>query len=519
MQVKLFDTTLRDGAQTEGISFSLEDKIKIANLLDDLGIHYIEGGWPGSNPKDIEFFKAIKEIKLSHAKISAFGSTRRPGNKAQEDKNLNALIEAQTPAVAIFGKCWDFHVRGALKTTLEENLSMIEDSIRYLKSEGREVFFDAEHFFDGYKSNPKYALQCLQAAQKAGADALILCDTNGGSLPDEINEIMGMIQKDLKTPLGIHAHNDSETGVANSVMAVKCGAVQVQGTMNGYGERCGNANLCSIIPILKLKMGVDCISDANMRRLTEISRRISEIANLTQSAHQPFVGRSAFSHKGGIHVSAVVKHPGTYEHIKPEEVGNERRVTVSELSGVSNLLYKAKDYGVELKKESAEVRKLIQVLKEMEHQGYSFEEGEASFELLVKRSLGIIKPFFVLEDFLIETHKHGSAQPVVTAHIKLKIKGKHFDAEATGDGPVNALDGALRKVLEDIYPEIKSVKLADYKVRVLNTQAGTAARVRVIVESSDEANSWGTVGVSTNVIEASWQALVDAIEYKLMLMA
>lgn len=513
MQVKLFDTTLRDGAQTEGISFTLEDKIKIAKLLDELGIHYIEGGWPGSNPKDIEFFK---KIKLKNAKITAFGATRKPNIRVEEDKNLQAIIDSDTPAVAIFGKCWDFHVKDALKTTLEENLKMIEESIGYLKKKGKEVFFDAEHFFDGYKANPKYALTCLKVAEKAGADVLVLCDTNGGSMPDEIEHIINEIKTELKTPLGIHTHNDSETAVANSIMAVKCGVVQVQGTINGYGERCGNANLCSIIPILKLKMMIDCISDKQLKRLSEVSRHVAEIANLPLSAHEPFVGRSAFSHKGGVHVSAVTRHPGTYEHIKPELVGNERRVTISELAGVSNLLYKAKEYGVDLKKESPEVKKLIKILKEMEHQGYSFEEGEASFELLVKRTLGVIEPFFDLEEFKVETDKRGTATPTVTAHVKLRVKERHYDAAGTGDGPVNALDNALRKVLEAIYPEIKSMKLTDYKVRVLNSEAGTAAKVRVIVESADETKSWGTVGVSTNVIEASWQALVDSIEYKLM---
>ncbi len=516
MQVKLFDTTLRDGAQTEGISFSLEDKIKIAKLLDELGIHYIEGGWPGSNPKDIEFFKAIKDIKLKNAKIVAFSSTRRPKVKVEDDKNIATLLAAETPAVSIFGKCWDFHVTDALKTTLEENLAMIRDTVAYAKKAGKEVIFDAEHFFDGYKANPKYALKCLKTAEEAGSGVLVLCDTNGGSVPDEVERIMNEIKTELKTPSGIHTHNDSETAVANSVMAVKCGAVQVQGTINGYGERCGNANLCSIIPILKIKMKIDCISDKQLARLSEVSRHVAEIANLPQSAHQPFVGRSAFSHKGGIHVSAVIKHPGTYEHIKPELVGNERRVTVSELSGVSNLLYKAKEYGVDLKKESPEVKKLIKILKDLEHQGYSFEEGEASFELLVKRTLEIVKPFFVLEDFLVETHKHGRDEPLVTAHVKLKVKGKLYEAEGAGDGPINALDNALRTVLEGIYPEIKTVKLTDYKVRVLDTEAGTAAKVRVIVTSADETRVWGTVGVSTNVIEASWQALVDSIEYKLV---
>jgi 2-isopropylmalate synthase len=516
-RITLLDTTLRDGAQTEGISFSLEDKIKIAKLLDELGVHYIEGGWPGSNPKDIEFFKAIKKIKLKNAKVVAFSSTRRPNVKVEEDKNIETLLSAETPVVSIFGKCWDFHVTEALKTTLEENLAMIKDTIAYAKKTGKEVIFDAEHFFDGYRANPKYAIKCLKAAEDAGADILCLCDTNGSMLAYVTQKIINEVKPKFKTPLGMHAHNDSGCAVSCTGMAVHCGCVHVQGTINGYGERCGNANLCSIIPILKLYAGIDCVTDKQLKKLTEISRHIAEIANLPQSAHQSFVGRSAFAHKGGIHVSAVVKNPGTYEHIKPELVGNDRRITLSELSGVSNLLVKAKEYGVNLKKGSPEAKQLINILKEMENQGYSFEEGEASFELLVKKTLGLYKPFFLLEDFLIETHKHGSKDPIVTAHIKLKIKGKQYDAEGTGDGPINAIDGALRKVLEEIYPEIKAVKLTDYKVRVLDSEAGTAARVRVIVESSDEEKTWGTVGVSTNVIEASWQALVDSIEYKLMM--
>ncbi len=513
----MFDTTLRDGAQTEGISFSLEDKLKIAKLLDELGIHYIEGGWPGSNPKDIEFFKAIKDIKLRNAKIVAFSSTRRPKVKVEDDKNIETLLAADTPAVSIFGKCWDFHVTDALKTTLEENLAMIRDTVSYCRKAGKEVIFDAEHFFDGYKNNPKYAMKCLKAAEEAGADVLCLCDTNGTMLAYQAQKIINEVKPKVKAELGIHEHNDSDCAVSVTGMAVHCGCTHVQGTINGYGERCGNANLCSIIPILKLKAGIDCVTDAQLKRLTEISRHIAEIANLPQSPHQPFVGRSAFSHKGGIHVSAVIKHPGTYEHIKPELVGNERRVTVSELSGISNLLYKAKDYGVDLKKDSPEAKKIIEILKNMEHQGYSFEEGEASFELLLKRTMGLIQPFFELEDFLVDTQKHGDKPPLVTAKVRLRVKGKQFEATGTGDGPVDALDSALRKVLESIYPEIKSVKLTDYKVRVLDTEAGTAARVRVIVESADETRSWGTVGVSTNVIEASWQALVDSIEYKLML--
>ncbi|MFA6431650.1 MAG: citramalate synthase [Candidatus Margulisiibacteriota bacterium] len=515
MKVTLFDTTLRDGAQTEGISFSLEDKIKIARLLDEAGIHYIEGGWPGSNPKDIEFFETMKKKGLKNAKLVAFSSTRRAGIKIEDDKNIHTLIEADTPVVAIFGKCWDFHVKDALKVTLEENLAMIKDTIAFLKRRGKEVIFDGEHFFDGYKANKKYAMQCLKAAEEAGANILCLCDTNGGCLSFEIQEIIDEIKKELKTPFGIHAHNDSECAVSVSGMAVKCGATHVQGTINGYGERCGNANLCSIIPILKLKMKIDCVTEKQLLELTELSRHVAEIANLPQSAHQPFVGRSAFSHKGGIHVSAVAKHPGTYEHIKPELVGNERRVTVSELSGVSNLLFKAEEYGVDIKKDSPEIKALIKTLKEMENQGYSFEEGEASFELLVKRTLGLIKPSFTLEEFKIETDKIKEDQSIVTAKIKLSVKGMHYDAVGSGDGPVNALDEALRKVLENIYPAIKTVKLTDYKVRVLDSSSGTAARVRVIVESADESKSWGTVGVSTNVIDASWQALIDSLEYKL----
>jgi 2-isopropylmalate synthase len=394
---------------------------------------------------------------------------------------------------------------------------MIRDTVSYAKKAGKEVIFDAEHFFDGYKANPKYALKSLKAAEEAGADVLCLCDTNGGTLAFEVEKIIKEIKPKVKKPLGIHAHNDSENGVSVSVTAVHCGCVQIQGTINGYGERCGNANLCSIIPILKLKMGIDYLSDKQLKRLTEISRRVAEIANLPQSPHQPFVGRSAFSHKGGIHVSAVIKHPGTYEHIKPELVGNERRVTVSELSGVSNLLVKAKEYGVDIKKESPEVKELIKQLKDLEHQGYSFEEGEASFELLVKKTLGINKPSFELEDFKIQTEKKGDQATTVKAQVKLKIKGRQYEATGQGDGPINALDNALRKVLEDIYPEIKTVKLTDYKVRVLDSEAGTAAKVRVIVESADETKVWGTVGVSTNVIEASWLALVDSIEYKLVM--
>jgi 2-isopropylmalate synthase len=516
-QVKLFDTTLRDGAQTEGISFTVEDKIKIAKLLDRLGIHYIEGGWPGSNPKDIEFFRRAKELKLKNAKLVAFGSTRRTKVRPEDDANLKAIIDSGAPAVAIFGKSWDFHVTDALNISLDENLELVEDSIRFLKKNGKEVIFDAEHFFDGYKANPKYALKVLKAAEKGGVDVLCLCDTNGGTLAFEVQKIINEIKKQVKKPLGIHAHNDSECAVSVSGMAVYCGVTHVQGTMNGYGERCGNANLCSIIPILKLKLGIDCITDEQLKSLTEISRHIAEIANLPQNAHQPFVGRSAFAHKGGIHVSAILKNPGTYEHIKPGLVGNEQRVTVSELSGISNLVYKAKAYGVDIKKDSPEVKALLARLKTLELEGYQFEEGEASFELLVKKTLGKYRSKFDLESFDIVTVKHGVEATKVKAKLKVNVKGNSLETEAYGDGPINALDGALRKAIETSFPEIREVKLTDYKVRVLDSQEGTAAKVRVIVESTDGVRTWGTVGVSTNVIEASWFALLDSIEYKLMI--
>ncbi len=396
-------------------------------------------------------------------------------------------------------------------------MELVEDSISFLKKHGKEVIFDAEHFFDGYKANPKYALRVLRAAQSGGADVLCLCDTNGGTLAFEAQKIINDVKKHVKKPLGIHAHNDSECAVSVSCMAVYCGVTHVQGTMNGYGERCGNADLCSIIPILKLKLGIDCISDDQLKSLTEISRHIAEIANLQQSVHQPFVGRSAFAHKGGIHVSAVLKHPGTYEHIKPSLVGNEQRVTISELSGVSNLVYKAKDYGVDIKKDSPEVKTLLSSLKALELEGYQFEEGEASFELLVKKALKAFKPRFTLEGFDIVTVKHDTEATKVKAKLKIRVGENVSETEAYGDGPINAIDGALRKAIESVFPEIKEVKLTDYKVRVLDSEEGTAAKVRVIVESTDGKRTWGTVGVSTNVIEASWFALLDSIEYKLMI--
>ena len=515
-KIHIFDTTLRDGEQGENISFTVADKIKIAKLLDDFGVDTIEGGWPGSNPKAVDFFEEMKKVKLKHARLASFGSTRRAGVKAEEDGNLLAILEAQVQVAVIFGKTWDFHVTHALKVPLEENLAMIADTVSFLKSKGLDVFFDAEHFFDGYKRNPEYAIAAISAAANAGADAIVLCDTNGGTLPFEIGKIVREVKQQVSTSLGIHAHNDSDCAVANSLVAVEAGCVQVQGTMNGYGERCGNANLCSIIPSLQIKLGLDCVSSDQLKSLKELSHHISEIANLVPNDHQPFVGNSAFAHKGGIHVNAVMKHAETYEHLVPELVGNKQRVVISEQAGASSLLYKAQEYGVDLQKNTPEVKELLDKIKQLEHSGYQFEEGEASFELLMKRALGQAKHFFTLEGFRVINEKRGEEKITVEATIKLLISGKSVHTAAEGNGPVSALDHALRKALEDSYPALKEIRLTDYKVRVLNSKSGTDALVRVIIESTDGPNVWGTVGVSSNIIEASWDALVDSLEYKLL---
>lgn len=516
-KVTILDTTLRDGEQSEGISFTVKDKIKIAKILDDAGFNYVEGGWPLSNPKAVEFFKEMKKNPLKKAKLVAFGSTRKATNKPENDPNLLALIEAKTPTVSIFGKSWDFHVTNALKISLEKNIELVMDSIKFLKKHGKEVIFDAEHFFDGYKANSKYALQVLWAAEQAGADIICLCDTNGGSLPYEIEEIIKVVKIKVSTPLGIHAHNDSDTAVANTITAVEKGAVHVQGTINGYGERCGNANLISIIPILKLKMNMDCLSNEQLSKITSISRRIAEIANLAHSNHQPFVGESAFAHKGGIHVSAVLKHSETYEHIKPSLVGNNTRIIVSELSGVSNLHAKAKEYGLSFKKDSTEAKDILKKLKEMELAGYQFEEGEASFEMMIHRTKKNYKKFFILQGFRVINETHSPDEKMsIEATIRINIKGQNIHVAGTGNGPVSVLDNALRKSLEKFYPSINEVHLVDYKVRVLDSKDGTSAKVRVIIESSDGKKNWGTVGVSENVIEASWNALIDSYEYKLL---
>ncbi len=513
--VEIYDTTLRDGAQGEGISFSVEDKIKIALKLDKMGFHYVEGGWPGSNPKDAAFFLRIRKYKLEQARIAAFGSTRKPGIEAAADSNLNSIIAAGAPVATIVGKTWDFHVTHALQTTLAENLNMIRESVAYLKSRGLTVFYDAEHFFDGYKANPAYALATLKAACEGGAAVCVLCDTNGGSLPWEIAGVIEQIRREISVPLGIHCHNDGELAVANTLAAVRAGAVQVQGTINGYGERCGNANLCSIIPNLTLKCGVETIPRSSLARLTELSRYVSELANMHPVAQQPFVGASAFAHKGGLHVSAILKDPRTYEHIDPELVGNRRRVLVSELSGHSNLLYKYKELNLNVHP-GEETRQVLEKIKELEHRGYQFEGAEASLELLLRKACQGYREPFKLENLKIIIELKENSPVYSEAVIKLTVGNRVVHTAAEGNGPVNALDNALRKALEEFYPAIRNMQLTDYKVRVLDEKDGTGAIVRVLIETGDGECSWGTVGVSANIIEASWQALVDSIAYGLL---
>lgn len=514
--VIIFDTTLRDGTQGEGISLSVEDKLKIAQKLDRLGVHYIEGGWPGSNGKDIEFFHRSKELNLTHAKVTAFGSTRRKDSNAETDPNLNRLVESGVSVATIFGKSWDFHVHTAIQTTLEENLNMIYDSVRYLKSQGLEVIYDAEHFFDGFKNNPEYALATIQKAEKAGADWVVLCDTNGGSLPTEVADIVKTVCSKLTTPVGIHAHNDCELAVANSLAAVQAGARQVQGTINGFGERCGNANLCSVIPNLQLKLDYSCVTEQQLQSLASVARYVSEIANVNMPVNQPFVGAAAFAHKGGIHVSAIMRHAKTYEHIVPELVGNKQRVLVSELAGQSNLLAKAQELNLDMSNETNQTKQIIEKIKELEHQGYQFEGADASLELLLRRAFGDIEDIFTMESFKLIVAKSAGDSVVSEAIVKMKVHGETVYTAAEGNGPVNALDSALRKALVQFYPDIRGMHLSDYKVRVINEKDATAAKVRVLIESNDINNTWSTVGVSENIIEASWEALLDSIRYALI---
>jgi len=520
--VLLYDTTLRDGAQAEDVNFSVEDMIRVSRKLDQFGVHYIEGGWPGSNPRDVEFFKEMRRIELKRAKLVAFGSTRRSKFRASEDPSLKALVASGVSVATIYGKSWDLHVVKALKTTLDENLRMIGDSVAFLGKHMDEVFYDAEHFFDGYKANPEYAMQTLLAAEAAGARCLILCDTNGGTLPHELAAIIASVKSAINTPFGIHAHNDSELAVANSLVAIRMGAQQVHGTMNGYGERCGNANLCSLIPALKLKMGIDCISAGNLAKLRDVSRYVDELANLPHRKRQPYVGDSAFAHKAGVHVDAITKSPLTYEHVVPELVGNRRRILVSDLAGKSNILQKAAELGIPLTKDSPELFSILRRVKELENEGYEFEGAEGSLELLMLRAGHNYESVFNMFDridYRILTEKRKiDPNPVSEATVTVEVGGNVEHTAAWGNGPVNALDRALRKVLPKYFPGkgLEHVKLLDYKVRVLTAVQGTAAQVRVLIESGDGKNKWGTVGVSENVIEASWQALVDSIEYKLL---
>jgi 2-isopropylmalate synthase len=513
--VYLYDTTLRDGEQGEFISYSLEDKVRITHRLDEFGMDYIEGGWPGSNPKALHFFEKMKSTRLQHAKLAAFGSTRRKGVAAADDTQLQTLVASGTPVVTIFGKTWDLHVREALRVSEQENVDMIGESVAYLKSCDREVVYDCEHFFDGFKANPEYALKTLKAAADAGASVIVLCDTNGGTMPTEFHDIMTRVKSVIKSPLGIHAHNDCGMGVINSCTAVLEGAVHVQGTVNGYGERCGNADLIQIIPNLELKFGRRCLDEGKLQELTSVSHFVAEIANLAPDPRQPYVGQTVFAHKGGIHVSAVQRNPATYEHIPPETVGNQRRVLVSELSGMSNINYKATELGLNLDESNAEARAIVQQIKQLEAEGYQFESAEASFELLVKKAQGKGRNYFDLTGFRVIT-SHTSNSNLAEAILKLNVNGENRHVVAEGDGPVNALDKALRKALVEDYPSLKKVHLIDFKVRVLNAQAATAARVRVIIESTDGEDAWTTVGVSEDVVEASYKALVDSIEFYLL---
>ncbi len=513
--ILLYDTTLRDGTQGEQVSLSAEDKVRIAKKLDSFGIHYIEGGWPGSNPKDARFFELIKNVSFKRSKVTAFGSTRRPDKSVEEDNNINALLRTETPVVTVFGKSWDLHARRILGVTLRENCRMIRDTVAYLKRQGREVIYDAEHFFDGYKHNKSHAMETVRAAVDSGADFIVLCDTNGGSMPAEIMRITQEVAAELGCPVGIHTHDDCGLALANSLAAVEAGASMVQGTVNGYGERCGNADLISVIGNLQLKMGYECIEADNLRRLTELSRYVSELANIPPMSDRPFVGKSAFAHKGGVHVSAIMKEPAAYEHIDPASVGNRRRVLVSDLSGKSNIEYKTQELGIKLGGNGYTSRKIVEEIKRLEDQGYRFEAAEGSLELLIKKVTGQFDEPFRLESLRVSIEKNRSGPSTSQATIKISVGDDYEITAAEGDGPVNALDNALRKALTKFYPEVAEMGLVDFKVRVIDGSDGTAAKVRVQIESRDSKEIWTTVGVSENIIEASWQALVDSVQYKL----
>ncbi|HUS80255.1 MAG TPA: citramalate synthase [Armatimonadota bacterium] len=517
-KVLVYDTTLRDGNQAEGIAFSVEDKLLVAHRLDEMGFDYIECGWPNeTNPRDREVFQRARNEQWQHAKIAAFGSTRRPGIAAEDDSQLRDLVDAGAPVITIFGKSWDLHVTEVLRTSLAENLAMIEDSVAFLKSTGAEVIFDAEHFFDGYRANPEYALETLRAAERGGAECLVLCDTNGGSMPGFLQEAIAAVRQTCATPLGIHCHNDSGMAVANTQLAVEAGAVQVQGTINGYGERCGNANLCTIIPNLELKAGLQCLPEGKLHDLLSLARYVDEVALMVPDTRAPYVGASAFAHKGGMHVNAVLKVPSSFEHVDPEVVGNERRILVSDYSGGSTIMHKLEHLYPDLDRKDPRIREVLAALKDREKQGYHYEAAEASFELLARRVMGEDPRFFELHGFRVIMGKHAEDEdPFAEATVQVEIDGDRRHTAAMGDGPVNALDQALREALQDHYPEIAKMRLVDYKVRVLNATEGTSAAVQTLIQTRNNGRTWGTVGVHVNIIEASWQALTDSIVYGIL---
>ena len=513
--VEIYDTTLRDGTQGEGVSFSVADKLRVAEKLDAFGVHYVEGGWPGSNPKDIEFFKQAAKRKWRNTQIAAFGSTRRKKIAAKDDPQVKLLVAAKTPVVTLFGKTWLLHVKEVLRTTPKENLAMIADTIRFLKKKGKKVIYDAEHALDGYKDDPEYAMATWLAAEEAGADFVVLCDTNGGSLPSEVTAITAVAREKLSCNVGIHTHNDIGLGVANALVAVDAGATQVQGTINGYGERTGNCNLISVIPNISLKMGKRSIPAAQIRKLRDLSRFVDEVANLMPDRRQPWVGATAFAHKGGMHVNAVQKVAQSFEHATPDAVGNKRRILVSDLAGRSNIVMKAQEMGIRVNNDTPQLKGILAKVKEQEHLGYDYEGAEGSLALLIRKALGRVEPAFQLEAFHVSMHGDG-VEHVCEATVKVRVGDKTAHTVADGDGPVNALDYALRNALRGFYPVLKQVKLTDYKVRILNGGTGTAAKTRVLIESTDGKERWYTVGVDENIIKASLQALMDSIEFRLL---
>lgn len=512
--IQIYDTTLRDGTQSEGFNLSANDKIRIAQKLDELGVAFIEGGWPGSNPKDVEFFDRARDMQWKNSLIAAFGSTCRVKGGPEDDANIKALLDSHTPVCTIFGKTWTLHVKEVLQTTCEDNLRIIEQSVSYLKSNGKRVIYDAEHFFDGFKADSVYALETLRAAIRGGAETVVLCDTNGGTMPWEVESIVHRVKEAVSHPFGIHTHNDSECAVVNSLVAIRAGAIQVQGTINGVGERCGNANLVSIMADLELKMGYPCLPDGNIQNLYDLSHFVAEVANITPDEHLPFVGKSAFAHKGGVHVAAMRRSVKSYQHVEPEKVGNKMRVVVSDLSGRGNLLSKAEEHGVEV--EGEEVLPVLNEIKELESRGFSFEAAEASVAMMLKRQEFGYKAPFELVDFFVNVEHRAGRGIFAEATVKVKVRGELLHTAAEGNGPVNALDNALRKALVGYYPQIANFHLSDYKVRILDSDRGTAAITRVLIDTRNSTSRWSTVGASANIIEASWRALADSMEYGLM---